>query len=126
MNRIRADRPQPCARTPADLALTRDSPQDGHSYSTSPEGAVPKDGPSRWHRSLLALRRVHRTPVAPDIAFYGEVSLRHAPAAIGGLNEKSLAALEAGEDFTTAENSKDVTELPEAVKKGLKIHLQSI
>ncbi len=93
-----------------------------------PEGAVPKDGPSAGIALTLALLSAFtRTPIAPDIAFTGEVSLTGTLHAIGGLNEKSLAALEAGVKtlYLPAENSKDVTELPDAVKKGIKVHLQS-
>ena len=59
----------------------------------------------------------------PDIAFTGEVSLTGACLAIGGLNEKALAALQAGVKTLRlpAQNKKDVDELPAPAKKGLKI-----
>ena len=89
-----------------------------------PEGAVPKDGPSAGIAlTLCLLSAFTRIPVAPDIAFTGEVSLTGACLAIGGLNEKALAALQAGVKTLRlpAQNKKDVDELPAPAKKGLKI-----
>ena len=62
-----------------------------------PEGAVPKDGPSAGIALTLSLLSAFtRTPVSPDIAFTGEVSLSGDLLPIGGLNEKALAAVDAG------------------------------
>ena len=90
-----------------------------------PEGAVPKDGPSAGIAlTLCLLSAFTRTPIPPDIAFTGEVSLTGACLAIGGLNEKALAALQAGVKTLRlpAQNQKDVDELPAPAKKGLKIY----
>ena len=90
-----------------------------------PEGAVPKDGPSAGIALTLALLSAFtRRPVSPDIAFTGEVSLTGDLLPIGGLNEKALAAQEAGVKtlYLPEGNKKDVTELPAPAKKGLKIH----
>lgn len=89
-----------------------------------PEGAVPKDGPSAGIAlSLCLLSAFTRQPISPDIAFTGEVSLTGACLPIGGLNEKALAALQAGVKTLRlpAQNQKDVDELPAPAKKGLKI-----
>lgn len=89
-----------------------------------PEGAVPKDGPSAGIALTLALLSAFtRTPVSPEIAFTGEVSLTGDLLPIGGLNEKALAAQEAGVKtlYLPVGNQKDVTELPAPAKKGLKI-----
>ena len=89
-----------------------------------PEGAVPKDGPSAGIAlTLCLLSAFTRIPVPPDVAFTGEVSLTGACLAIGGLNEKALAALQAGVKTLRlpAQNKKDVDELPAPAKKGLKI-----
>ena len=89
-----------------------------------PEGAVPKDGPSAGIAlTLCLLSAFTKIPVPPDIAFTGEVSLTGACLAIGGLNEKALAALQAGVKTLRlpAQNQKDVNELPAPAKKGLKI-----
>ena len=89
-----------------------------------PEGAVPKDGPSAGIAlTLCLLSAFTKQPVSPEIAFTGEVSLTGACLAIGGLNEKALAALQAGVKTLRlpAQNQKDVNELPPPAKKGLKI-----
>ena len=90
-----------------------------------PEGAVPKDGPSAGIAlTLCLLSAFTKIPVPPDMAFTGEVSLTGACLAIGGLNEKALAALQAGVKTLRlpAQNQKDVNELPAPAKKGLKIY----
>ena len=90
-----------------------------------PEGAVPKDGPSAGIAlTLCLLSAFTKQPVSPEIAFTGEVSLTGACLAIGGLNEKALAALQAGVKTLRlpAQNKKDVDELPAPAKKGLKIY----
>ncbi len=93
-----------------------------------PEGAVPKDGPSAGVAMTLAvISALSKTPVTPDIALTGEVTLRGNALPIGGLREKSLAALRSGikEIIVPKENKRDVDELPEEVKKSLKIHYMS-
>ena len=90
-----------------------------------PEGAVPKDGPSAGIAlTLCLLSAFTKHPISPDIAFTGEVSLTGACLPIGGLNEKALAALAAGVKtlHLPEGNKKDVAELPEPAKKGLKIY----
>ena len=89
-----------------------------------PEGATPKDGPSAGLAMTTAIVSVlTRIPVRKDIAMTGEVTLRGNALAIGGLKEKLLAALRGG--ITTVlipeENAKDIAELPDSVKDGLKI-----
>ncbi|MCF0224493.1 MAG: endopeptidase La [Fibrobacter sp.] len=90
-----------------------------------PEGAVPKDGPSAGIAlTLCILSAFTKHPISPEIAFTGEVSLTGACLAIGGLNEKALAALQAGVKTLRlpTQNKKDVDELPAPAKKGLKIY----
>ena len=89
-----------------------------------PEGAVPKDGPSAGVALTLAIiSALSKTPVSPDIALTGEVTLRGNALPIGGLREKSMAALRSGIKtiIVPKDNKKDVDELPEEVQKGLKI-----
>ena len=89
-----------------------------------PEGAVPKDGPSAGVAMTLAIiSALSKTPVSPDIALTGEVTLRGNALPIGGLREKSLAASRSGIKtiIVPKENSKDVDELPKEVKESLKI-----
>lgn len=89
-----------------------------------PEGAVPKDGPSAGVAITTAIiSSLTHQPVDNNVAMTGEVTLRGNALPIGGLREKSLAALRSGIKtiIVPNENKKDVTELPEEVKKELKI-----
>ena len=89
-----------------------------------PEGAVPKDGPSAGVALTLAIiSALSKTPVSPDVGITGEVTLRGNALPIGGLREKSLAALRSGLKtiIVPFENKKDVNELPEEVKNNLQI-----
>ena len=89
-----------------------------------PEGATPKDGPSAGVAMLTSIVSVlSGIPVRRDVAMTGEMTLRGRVLPIGGLKEKLLAALRAG--VTTVlipqENEKDLAEVPDNVKKGLKL-----
>ena len=89
-----------------------------------PEGAVPKDGPSAGVAITTAIIScLSKIPVNPDVAMTGEVTLRGNALPIGGLREKSLAALRSGIKtiIVPKENKKDVDELPKEVKESLKI-----
>ena len=89
-----------------------------------PEGAVPKDGPSAGVAMTCAIIScLSKRPVSPDVAMTGEVTLRGQALPIGGLREKSLAALRCGIKtiIVPKENKKDVDELPQEVKDNLKI-----
>jgi ATP-dependent Lon protease len=89
-----------------------------------PDGATPKDGPSAGLAMVTAIVSVLTgIPVRKDIAMTGEVTLRGNASAIGGLKEKLLAALRGGIKtvFIPEENAKDLAEIPENVKTGLKI-----
>ena len=89
-----------------------------------PEGAVPKDGPSAGVAMTCAIIScLSKRPVNPDVAMTGEVTLRGQALPIGGLREKSLAAMRCGIKtiIVPKENQKDVDELPQEVKDNLKI-----
>ncbi len=89
-----------------------------------PEGAVPKDGPSAGVAMTVAIIScLSGTPVSADVGMTGEVTLRGKALPIGGLREKSLAAMRSGLKaiMVPEDNKKDVAELPEEVKKGLEI-----
>lgn len=89
-----------------------------------PEGAVPKDGPSAGVTMATAIfSAVTGRKIRGDIAMTGEVTLRGRVLPIGGLKEKLLAAGNAGvkEVFVPTENQKDVEEIPDEIKKNLKI-----
>lgn len=89
-----------------------------------PDGATPKDGPSAGLAMVTAIVSVLTgIPVRKDIAMTGEVTLRGNATAIGGLKEKLLAALRGGIKtvLIPQENEKDLAEIPDNVKEGLKI-----
>ena len=89
-----------------------------------PEGAVPKDGPSAGVALTTAIVSCFTNrAVNNDVAMTGEVTLRGNALPIGGLREKSLAALRSGIKtiIVPNENKKDVDELPKEVKEAVKI-----
>jgi ATP-dependent Lon protease len=89
-----------------------------------PEGATPKDGPSAGIAMVTSIVSVLTgIPVRKDIAMTGEITLRGRVLPIGGLKEKLLAALRGGLKtvLIPKENEKDLAEIPDNVKKGLKI-----
>ena len=88
-----------------------------------PEGAVPKDGPSAGIAITTAMvSALTETPVRQDVAMTGEVTLRGRVLPIGGLREKTMAALR--NQITTViiptENEKDLEEIDQAVRSALK------
>ena len=90
-----------------------------------PEGATPKDGPSAGISMALAVASsLSNISVRSDVAMTGEITLRGEVLEIGGLKEKLLAALRGGikEVIIPKDNEKDLIDIPDNVKKGLKIH----
>jgi len=89
-----------------------------------PEGATPKDGPSAGVAMCTSIvSTLTGIPVRKDIAMTGEVTLRGRVLPIGGLKEKLLVAHRGGIGtvLIPKENEKDLVEIPDNVKKGLKI-----
>ncbi len=89
-----------------------------------PEGAIPKDGPSAGVAMVTSIvSALTGIPVRADVAMTGEVTLRGRVLPIGGLKEKLLAAQRAGIKtvLIPEENVKDLAEIPDKVKRGLKI-----
>ena len=89
-----------------------------------PDGATPKDGPSAGAAMATAfVSALTGIPVRGDVAMTGEITLRGEITAIGGLKEKLLAALRGGIKtvLIPEENVKDLQEIPDNVKSGLKI-----
>ncbi len=89
-----------------------------------PEGATPKDGPSAGVAMATSIVSIMTgIPVRRDVAMTGEITLRGRVLPIGGLKEKLLAALRAGITtvFIPRDNEKDLVDIPESVKKHLKV-----
>jgi ATP-dependent Lon protease len=89
-----------------------------------PEGAIPKDGPSAGVAITTAIIScLTNRKISSDVAITGEVTLRGNALPIGGLREKSLAALRSGIKtiIVPRENKKNVDELPKEVKENLNI-----
>ncbi len=89
-----------------------------------PEGATPKDGPSAGIAMATSMVSILTgIPVRRDVAMTGEITLRGRVLPIGGLKEKLLAALRAGITtvFIPKDNEKDLAEIPENVKKNIKL-----
>ena len=88
-----------------------------------PSGAVPKDGPSAGVAMFTALASLFmQTPVRADVAMTGEITLRGLVLPIGGLKEKTLAAMHAGisQVIIPKLNEKDLPDIPEEVKKQIR------
>jgi ATP-dependent Lon protease len=90
-----------------------------------PAGATPKDGPSAGITMALALYSLAtKQKVRGDVAMTGELSLTGKVLPVGGIKEKVLAAKRAGikEIILPWQNEKDLKEVPERHRKGVKFH----
>jgi len=89
-----------------------------------PEGATPKDGPSAGVTMVTAFASaISGIKVKQNVAMTGEVTIRGRVLTIGGLKEKMLAAKQAGitEVIIPEKNKKDLQEMTDDIKDGLKI-----
>lgn len=87
-----------------------------------PEGAVPKDGPSAGVTVCTAMvSALTGRTVRSDVAMTGEISIRGRVMAIGGLKEKTMAALRHGirTVIIPADNEKDLEQIDQTVRKSL-------
>ena len=91
-----------------------------------PQGATPKDGPSAGITLATAIiSLLTGNPIRKDVAMTGEVTLRGKILPIGGLKEKTLAALRHGIKTVIVpfRNGKDLDDVPKELRKKCKFHL---
>ncbi len=91
-----------------------------------PAGGIPKDGPSAGITMALAMVSAFTgIPVKKDVAMTGEITLRGRVLPIGGLKSKILAAhlSGAGAVILPLKNQKDLVDIPQEIRKQVKLVL---
>ena len=115
------------AKSHADqLGIPKDAFVDTDIHVHVPAGAIPKDGPSAGVTMATALvSALSRRPARHDLAMTGEITLRGRVLPIGGVKEKVLGAVRAGIQTVVLpkENEADLDDLPEDVRRSLRVHL---
>jgi ATP-dependent Lon protease len=107
-----------------ELGLPLNFNKDKEIHIHLPEGAIPKDGPSAGITMAMAMySAISKKEASGDVAMTGEITLRGNVLPIGGLNEKLLAAKRncISTVLIPKDNVKDLIEIKDAVKEGLKI-----
>jgi len=107
-----------------ELGIEPDAFKDTDLHIHVPAGAVPKDGPSAGVAMFTAIASLFSDrPVRADVAMTGEITLRGLVLPIGGLKEKSLAALRAGIKtvIIPKHNEKDLPDIPADARAKLKL-----
>ena len=109
----------------ADFGLDPELFEQSDIHIHVPAGAIPKDGPSAGVALYTALASLlsERT-VREDLAMTGEITLRGLVLPVGGIKEKTLAALRAGIHtvLLPARNRKDEEEIPASAREQLELH----
>jgi len=104
------------------FGIPADTFSDNDIHIHVPAGAIPKDGPSAGVAIFMSLvSLLTNRLVRSDVAMTGEISLRGLVLPVGGIKEKSLAALRAGirTILMPKRNRKDLEEIPESARKDL-------
>jgi len=107
------------------LGIDRDFYKTRDIHVHIPAGATPKDGPSAGIAIATALvSALSGIPIRGTVAMTGEITLRGRVLPIGGLKEKSVAALRAQRTQVVIPvlNARELEELPDDVRQGLTFH----
>ena len=107
------------------LGLEREFLRSRDLHVHIPAGATPKDGPSAGIAIACAIvSALSGIPLRGDVAMTGEITLRGRVLGIGGLKEKTVAALRnrISHVILPQENARDLDELPAEVKSGIHFH----
>jgi len=110
----------------ASLGIERETFEKNTLHIHVPAGAIPKDGPSAGVTMATAMvSALTGIPVRKDVAMTGEITLRGRVLPIGGLKSKILAAhlSGAGMVILPKKNEKDLRDIPEEIRKQLKLVL---
>jgi ATP-dependent Lon protease len=110
----------------ADLGIAREVFEKNTLHIHVPAGAIPKDGPSAGVTMATAMvSALTGIPVRKDVAMTGEITLRGRVLPIGGLKSKILAAHLAGAGMVILpkKNEKDLRDIPEEVRKSIRLVL---
>ena len=109
-----------------ELGISREQFEKHTLHIHVPAGAIPKDGPSAGVTLATAMvSALTGIPVRKDVAMTGEITLRGRVLPIGGLKSKILAAHLAGAGMVILpkKNEKDLRDIPEEIRKSLKLVL---
>jgi ATP-dependent Lon protease len=107
------------------LGLEREFLRSRDLHVHIPAGATPKDGPSAGIAIACAIvSALTGIPLRGDVAMTGEITLRGRVLGIGGLKEKTVAALRnrITHVILPQDNARDLDELPAEVKAGIQFH----
>ncbi len=110
----------------AELGIPRETFEKNTLHIHVPAGGIPKDGPSAGVTMVTAMvSALTGIPVRKDVAMTGEITLRGRVLPIGGLKSKILAAHLAGAGMVILpkKNEKDLRDIPEEIRKQLKLVL---
>jgi len=108
------------------LGIPRETFEKNTLHIHVPAGGIPKDGPSAGVTMATAMvSALTGIPVRKDVAMTGEITLRGRVLPIGGLKSKILAAHLAGAGMVILprKNEKDLRDIPEEIRKQLKLVL---